>query len=129
MYECGTKDHVAAVLQCTDYVSFVTIQKYADKIFLSEMQHGGESSSTLPATASLNLAMRRARLRYRQTGSRIATADLRKFKSKEEFLRRSEDPFSKHSIGPRNTLSQSREAREKLMSVYGKLCCLTRGGS
>jgi len=129
MYECGTKDHVAAVLQCNRLCIIRNDSKICRQNFLSEMQHGGESSSTLPATASLNLAMRRARLKISQTGSRIATADLPKFKKQgRDFWRRSGGPFETR-IGPRNTLSQSREADGKSLCRSMKLCCLTVEGA
>jgi len=53
---------------------------------------------------------------------RIATAVYRKIQSKEEIFCAVLEDLSKHSIGPRNTLSQSREADgKKLMSVYEAL--------
>src|SRR6266852_9591447 len=55
------KGHFAALLQCYRLCIMCNDSKICRKNLLTEMQHGGESSSMLPATASLNLAMRRAR--------------------------------------------------------------------
>ena len=53
----------------------------------------------------------------------------RKFESKEEIFGAVLKTFSKHSIGLRNTFSQSRGANGKSLCRFMKFCCLTRGRS
>src|SRR5579864_9515644 len=57
----AAKGHFVTLLQCYRLCIICNDSKICRKQSLTEMQHGGEPFSTLPATASLNLAMRKAR--------------------------------------------------------------------
>src|ERR1700731_181028 len=115
MCECGTKVPFAALLQCYIWCIICNDSQICRKNLLTEMQHGGESSSMPPATASLNLAMRRAR----QTGSRIATADLPEIQEQgRDFRRPSGGPF-RNTVSGRGT--RSRKAGKQTGKAYVSL--------